>query len=240
LSKVAASAEGRLPPLKSGCDERSAKSVEVRIRTSFATPGMRRRGRCDEAGTGSNRPSRTVNESLRRPSLEPAPGGEKRRNPAPELVTKKPAREFGHEQATAKRGFCLRAMRRARRAADERKLPQPLSFLSLLEARGRGAGRPAQHLPRVNVSRLPGLQAQEGLSAGAPVPEVRHRQSEHGGLGHGAARRPGRLGPAAGGGLHLSAHPQTVAHYQNAHGRGLHPACEPRPLRALPPSAKID
>jgi hypothetical protein len=54
--------------------------------------------------------------------------------------------EAEHHQVCAESGFYLRALLRVGRASDERQLPESLSFVPVVTARRRQAGRPGKGL----------------------------------------------------------------------------------------------
>jgi len=82
-------------------------------------------------------------------------------------------RRQSHQQVHPKPGLHVRELRRERRTAQQRELPQPLPSVPVLQARRHHSRRPGLGLPWNHAPRACRAPRQEGTRAGPPVRRLR-------------------------------------------------------------------
>jgi hypothetical protein len=115
-------------------------------------------------------------------------------------------RRQSHQQVRPEPGLHVRELRRERRTAQQRELPQPLPGVPVLQARRHCSRRPGLGLPRNDAPRAGRAPRRQGTRAGPPVRHLRLRPTQPGRRRHSARRRHRRDHRADGSG-HLSRTP---------------------------------
>jgi hypothetical protein len=87
-------------------------------------------------------------------------------------------RRQSHQQVRPEPGLHVPELRRERRTAQQRELPQPLPGVPVLQARRHRSRRPGFALPRTDARRAHRAPPRQGTRAGPPVRRLRLRPAQ--------------------------------------------------------------